>query len=321
MKIKVFVDGQEGTTGLQIHERLNKRDDIELLEIDSELRKDPEARAKLINASDITFLCLPDVAAKESALLCTNPKTKIIDASTAHRTNPLWAYGLPELSLEYREQIRESHRIANPGCHATAFNLGLFPLTSKKLLPRDTQVSAYGITGYSGGGKKLISEYETEINNAKAAGKESFIFAPSPYALALTHKHLPEMQQYTELKNPPLFSPILGPFYKGMAVSINLFASQFTHKMTPEGLTEVFQSHYEGCSFIEIMPYENVPGLHNGRLDCTVCNDTNKARIQIFGNENLMQVTTIIDNLGKGASGAAVQNMNIALGLDEGISL
>lgn len=321
MKIKVFVDGQEGTTGLQIHERLNKRDDIEILEIDSALRKDPEARAKLINSSDVTFLCLPDVAAKESVALCTNPKTKIIDASTAHRTNPLWAYGLPELSLDFREQIRQSHRIANPGCYASAFILGVYPLTSKGLLPKETFVSAYGISGYSGGGKKLISEYETEIQNAKANNLESSIFAPSPYALGLSHKHLPEMQKYTNLQNTPFFNPVLGPFYKGMAVTVSLFASQLTKKMTPEGITELFKMHYEGSSFIEVMPYEEAPILNHGRLNCTVCNNTNKARIQVFGNENLMQVTTIIDNLGKGASGAAVQNMNIALDLEEGLGL
>lgn len=321
MKFKVFVDGQEGTTGLQIHERLNKRDDIELLTIDPALRKDPEARAKLINASDVTFLCLPDFASKESASLCTNQKTIIIDASTAHRTNPLWAYGLPELSSSQREIIRQSHRIANPGCHATAFILGVYPLVSKGILPKNTLLSAYGITGYSGGGKQLIAEFETEMADSCAKNKESFIFAPSPYALTLAHKHLPEMQKYSDLDEVPFFSPILGPFYKGMAVTVPLFAKQFTQKITPEALTEVLQKHYEGCSFIDVMPYEEVSTLKNGRLDCTVCNDTNKARLQVFGNSNLMQITTIIDNLGKGASGAAVQNMNIALGLDEGLSL
>ncbi|HHX14571.1 MAG TPA: N-acetyl-gamma-glutamyl-phosphate reductase [Fibrobacter sp.] len=321
MKFKVFVDGQEGTTGLQIHERLNKRDDIEILTIDPALRKDPEARAKLINASDVTFLCLPDFASKESATLCTNPKTIIIDASTAHRTNPNWAYGLPELSLSHREAIRQSHRIANPGCHASAFILGVYPLISKGILPKNTLLTAYGITGYSGGGKQLISDYETEMAEARSKNQESFIFAPSSYALSLEHKHLPEMQKYAELEEVPHFSPILGPFYKGMAVTVPLFLKQLNQKINPEGLTEILQKHYEGCSFIEVMPYEETPVLQNGRLDCTVCNDTNKARLQVFGNSNLMQITTIIDNLGKGASGAAVQNMNIALGLDEGLSL
>lgn len=316
MKFKVFVDGQEGTTGLQIQERLLKRSDVEILQIDSHLRKDSKARAKLINSSDITFLCLPDFAAKESATLCTNPNTRIIDASTAHRTHPDWAYGLPELSSTFREDIKKSRRISNPGCHSTAFILGVYPLITNGILPKSTLFSIYSITGYSGGGKQLIEDYESKIQASNSQTNES-IFAPSPYALSLTHKHIPEMKKYCELEHTPFFNPILGPFYKGMAVTTSLFPSQFSKKISPKNLVEILSTHYKDSHFIEVMPFEEQPTLNNGRLDCTICNDTNKAKLYVFGNSEVMQVTTIIDNLGKGASGAAIQNMNICLGLDE----
>ena len=318
---KVFVDGEAGTTGLQIYERLAKRTDIEVLRIDPELRKDVNERKRLINESDVTFLCLPDAAATESAALCENPNTCVIDASTAHRVNPVWTYGMPELSAAQREAISKSKRIANPGCHASGFILGVYPLVAAGILPKSANVSAYSITGYSGGGKKLIAEYEEEAALAHKAGESKAIMAPAPYALALSHKHLPEMKKYCELENTPFFNPVLGPFYKGMAVTVSIFANALNKKLGPEGLTEVLAKHYEGSRFVKVMPYEAAPVLFNGRLDPTVCNDTNNARIQVFGNENVMQVTTIIDNLGKGASGAAIQNMNIALGLDETTSL
>lgn len=318
---KVFVDGQEGTTGLQIYDRLAKRDDVEVLRIDPELRKDVNERQKLINASDITFLCLPDAAAKESASLCTNPNTCIIDASTAHRVNPDWTYGMPELSTEQRSAIAKSKRIANPGCHATGFILGVHPLVAAGILPKSTNLAAYSITGYSGGGKKLIAEYEDEAALSHKTGESLGIMAPAPYALALAHKHLPEMKQYCGLDTAPFFNPVLGPYYKGMAVTVAIFKNQLTKDVSPEGLTEIIAKHYEGSAFVKVMPFGSTESLLNNRLNPTVCNDTNNARIQVFGNENVMQVTTIIDNLGKGASGAAIQNMNIALGLDETISL
>ena len=318
---KVFVDGEAGTTGLQIYERLAKRTDIEVLRIDPELRKDVNERKRLINESDVTFLCLPDAAATESAALCENPNTCVIDASTAHRVNPAWTYGMPELSVAQREAISKSKRIANPGCHASGFILGVYPLVAAGILPKSANVSAYSITGYSGGGKKLIAEYEEEAALAHKAGESKAIMAPAPYALALSHKHLPEMKKYCELENTPFFNPVLGPFYKGMAVTVSIFANALNKKLGPEGITEVLAKHYEGRRFVKVMPYEAAPVLFNGRLDPTVCNDTNNAHIQVFGNENVMQVTTIIDNLGKGASGAAIQNMNIALGLDETTSL
>lgn len=322
---KIFVDGEAGTTGLQIYERLAKRNDVEVLRIDPELRKDVNERQKLINASDVTFLCLPDAAAMESAALCTNPDTCIIDASTAHRVNPDWTYGMPELSAEQRKAISKSKRIANPGCHATGFILGVHPLIASGILPKNLNLAAYSITGYSGGGKKLIAEYETAEAMAHKAGESLGIMAPAPYALALSHKHLPEMKKYCELESAPFFNPVLGPFYKGMAVTVAIFGNQLTKNVGPEGLTEILKKHYEGSNFVTVMPYEatpvSSPAILNGRLNPTICNDTNNACIHVFGNENIMQVTTIIDNLGKGASGAAIQNMNIALGLDECLSL
>lgn len=318
---KVFVDGEAGTTGLQIYDRLAKRTDIEVLRINPELRKDVAERKRLINESDVTFLCLPDAAAIESAALCDNPDTRVIDASTAHRVNPDWTYGMPELSLDKREAISKAKRIANPGCHASGFILGAYPLIQCGLLPHSAHLAAYSITGYSGGGKKLIAEYEAPEAMTHGAGESKAIMAPAPYGLALAHKHLPEMKKICGLENAPFFNPVLGPFYKGMAVTIALFPSEMTRKVTPEEVTDILARHYEGSRFVKVMPYEKAPVLFNGRLDPTVCNDTNNARIQVFGNENIMQVTTIIDNLGKGASGAAIQNMNIALGLDEGLGL
>ena len=321
MAFKIFVDGEAGTTGLQIRERLSKRSDLEILTIDPELRKDVNERQKLINASDVTFLCLPDAAAIESAALCTNPDTCIIDASTAHRTNPDWTYGLPELSANHRAAIAKSKRIANPGCHASGFILGVYPLVSAGILPKSANLACYSITGYSGGGKKLIAEYEATENMGHASLESKAIMAPAPYALALSHKHLPEMKKVCGLDNAPFFNPVLGPFYKGMAVTVAIFANELSKPMGPEALRDAIAAHYEGSHFVKVMPYEAAPVLFNGRLDPTVCNDTNEAHIHVFGNDRVMQVTTIIDNLGKGASGAAVQNMNIALGLDESISL
>ncbi len=225
---KIFVDGEAGTTGLQIYERLAKRQDVEILRIQPELRKDPAERARLINSSDVTFLCLPDAAAVESAALCTNPKTKIIDASTAHRTNPDWAYGLPELSSDFRKQIESGTRIANPGCHATGFILGVYPLIAAGLLQNSADLATYSLTGYSGGGKKMIASYEADGAQQSHPGESPRLFAPRPYALGHHHKHLPEMQKICGLENAPLFNPIVGPYYKGMAVSTAIFQNALT---------------------------------------------------------------------------------------------
>jgi len=242
MSYKVFVDGQEGTTGLQINEYLAKRADIELLKIDSDKRKDLAERKRLINASDVTFLCLPDDAAKESVSLVDNPNTCIIDASTAHRVNPDWVFGLPELAKDQRAKIRASKRIANPGCHASAFILALRPLVAAGLLPADTPVAANSITGYSGGGKKMIEHYESPAR----------INAPRPYALGLTHKHLPEMCAYTGLTVAPIFQPIVGPFYKGLAVTAFLHPQQFSRKATPAEVQAILAEYYAEEAFIRV---------------------------------------------------------------------
>ena len=321
MKFRVFVDGEAGTTGLQIYERLSKRDDVEILRIAPELRKDAEERKRLMNDSDVTFLCLPDAAATESASLCTNPKTRIIDASTAHRTNPAWAYGLPELSPEFRKAIQKNPRNANPGCHASGFILGVYPLIAAGLLKKNADLATYSLTGYSGGGKKMIANYETEGAQVSHPGMSPRLFAPRPYALGHHHKHLPEMQKVCGLENPPIFNPIVGPYYKGMAVSTAIVPSSLKKNVSASDLQEVLATHYADSRFVKVLPYEEEPTLDAGSLDPTECNNTNEAHLYVFGKGKALQVTVIIDNLGKGASGAAIQNMNIALGLDEGIGL
>ncbi len=315
MTYKVFVDGQEGTTGLQINEYLAKRSDVELLKIDSDKRKDLAERKRLINESDVTFLCLPDDAAKESVTLVDNPKTCIIDASTAHRVNPAWTFGLPELDKDQREKIRASKRIANPGCHATAFILALRPLVASGLLPADTQIAANSITGYSGGGKKMIADYEA------ASASLTQLKAPRAYALGLTHKHLPEMQAYTGLTAAPIFQPIVGPFYKGLAVTAYLHPKQFTRKASPADVQKILADYYVGEAFIRVAPFDLEGSTEGGFFNVEANNDTNRVDLFVFGNEERMLVVARLDNLGKGASGAAVQAMNVHLGVEESLGL
>ena len=311
MTHKVFVDGQEGTTGLQINEYLGKRADIKLLKIDSGKRKDLAERKRLINASDVTFLCLPDDAARESVTLVDNPDTCIIDASTAHRVHPAWTFGLPELAPDQRAKIRASKRIANPGCHATAFILALRPLVASGLVAVDTQMAANSITGYSGGGKSMIAHYESPAR----------IDTPRPYALALTHKHLPEMQAYTGLTAAPIFQPIVGPFYKGLAVSVFLHPRQFTRKAGPAGVRKLLADYYAGEPFIRVAPLDLEANTEGGFFDVQGSNDSNRVDLFVFGNDERMLVVGRLDNLGKGASGAAVQAMNVHLGVAESLGL
>lgn len=311
MTHKVFVDGQEGTTGLQINEYLGKRADIDLLKIDSGKRKDLAERKRLINASDVTFLCLPDDAARESVTLVDNPDTCIIDASTAHRVHPAWTFGLPELAPDQRAKIRASKRIANPGCHASAFILALRPLVASGLVAVDTQMAANSITGYSGGGKSMIAHYESPAR----------IDAPRPYALALTHKHLPEMQAYTGLTAAPIFQPIVGPFYKGLAVSVFLHPRQFTRKAGPAGVRKLLADYYAGEPFIRVAPLDLEANTEGGFFDVQGSNDSNRVDLFVFGNDERMLVVGRLDNLGKGASGAAVQAMNVHLGVAESLGL
>lgn len=315
MKYSVFVDGQEGTTGLEINERLSKRTDIEVLRIDPERRKDPEERRRLLNEADIAFLCLPDAASRESVSLVTNNKTRIIDASTAHRTDPDWTYGLPELSRSQRALIKDSPRVSVPGCHATGFNLALYPLVREGIVPGDYPVTCQSITGYSGGGKRLIEQYEAADLNKKN------LKSPRFYALTLNHKHLPEMQKVSGLLYPPVFTPVVGEFYRGMAVAITLIKRLLNKKVTAKEVAGLMADYYTSERFVSVMPYESEKYLDNGFFDATGCNNTNKVEIFVFGHSEQILVVSRLDNLGKGASGAAVQNMNIMLGVDEGTGL
>lgn len=324
MKHRIFVDGQEGTTGLRIHEYLAQRNDVEVLRIDPERRKDVAERARLLNAADVAFLCLPDAASREAAALVTNPHTCLIDASTAHRTAPGWAFGLPELAPGQRAAIRASKRIANPGCHASAFILLLRPLVDAGLVPADTPVTATSITGYSGGGKSMIRDYEAAPLTATPGGHTapcSPLAAPRPYALALEHKHLPEMKTHTGLASPPVFMPIVGPFYKGLAVSVPLHQSQLTGRDGASGLHAALSERYAGERFIRVMPLRDEATLADGFFDVQACNGTNRVDLFVFASDTQTLLMARLDNLGKGASGAAVQSMNVHLGLDEGLGL
>ena len=311
MSYKVFVDGQEGTTGLQINEYLAKRADVTLLKIDADKRKDLAERKRLINASDVTFLCLPDDAAKESVSLVDNPNTCIIDASTAHRVNPEWVFGLPELAPDQRRKLRGAKRIANPGCHATGFILALKPLVAAGLLPADTQIAANSITGYSGGGKKMIEHYQSPAR----------IDAPRPYGLTLAHKHLPEMCAYTGLTVAPIFQPIVGPFYKGMAITAYLHPQQLTKKLSPNDIQHLLAEYYAGEQFIRVAPVDHDSNTEGGFFNVEANNDSNRVDLFVFGNDERMLLVARLDNLGKGASGAAVQAMNVHLGIEEGLGL
>ena len=312
---KVFVDGQEGTTGLQIRERLQIRKDIEVLQIEPEKRKDLEERKRLINDADIVYLCLPDEAARESVSMVENNVTRIIDASTAHRTNEAWAYGFPELSPSHREKIRNSARVSVPGCYATGFSALMFPLVKEGLVQNDYPVTCHAVSGYSGGGKKRIAEY------AAADPADESMRSPRFYALELKHKHIPEMQKVSELSQQPLFTPIIGPYYKGMTVAIPLFSSLLPGKSSAAAICEFLSSYYKDQRFIKVYPFGSEGGIVNGFLDATGCNGTNMLEIYVTGNENHILLTSRLDNLGKGASGAAVQCMNIMLGLDEDVGL
>jgi N-acetyl-gamma-glutamyl-phosphate reductase len=313
MTYKVFVDGQEGTTGLRIHEVLAGRSDIEVLRIDSDKRKDSAERARLLNAADVAFLCLPDAASREAAAMIDNPNTCLIDASTAHRTVPGWTFGMPELCAGQREAIRAAKRIANPGCHASAFILALRPLVDAGLVPAGLPVSATSLTGYSGGGKSMIAEFE--------AGGNARLQSPRPYSLGLAHKHLPEMKAHTGLTTTPVFMPIVGNFYKGLAVSVPLHLSQLKAGTTAAMLQQCLAERYADEAFVHVLPLGDAANLDGGFFDVQACNDTNRVDIGVFGNDEQVVLIARLDNLGKGASGAAVQAMNVHLGVAEGLGL
>ncbi|WP_069999343.1 N-acetyl-gamma-glutamyl-phosphate reductase [Cellulosilyticum sp. I15G10I2] len=318
-KFNVYVDGQAGTTGLKINERLVSHPYINILTIAEDKRKDYNARKEMINSADIVFLCLPDDASREAVSMVepANVHTKIIDASTAHRTHPDWTYGIPELSPEAREQIAASSRTSVPGCYASAFILPVYPLVKAGIIPADYPVTCHGISGYSGAGKPMIAEYNHEDRDTLYPYHGS----PRHYGLGLTHKHIPEMKQKTGLKYAPIFSPIIADYYKGLAVSLQFHTRLLGKSVTSLDVHAYLADYYSGQNFVKVMDFN--PTSCNGEpfFNPLACNDTNMAEIFVFGNNDQIMIMTRLDNLGKGASGAAVQNMNIMLGLDETISL
>lgn len=299
---KIFIDGGSGTTGLRIRERLSERKDIEIITIDENLRHDTKARKNAINTSDISFLCLPDDAAKEAVSLVDNNKTVIIDTSTAHRTNNEWTYGFPEIS-DFRERIKTSKRIANPGCHASGFIALVSPLVSNGLLKSDANLSCFSLTGYSGGGKKMISEYESGHVNTLLNG-------PRQYALSQNHKHLREMKKICKIENYPIFCPIVAPFFSGMEVTVPVFKSNLNG--TFKDIEEIYSSVYNG----KTVHYDRNSD-ENGFMSASAFSGRDDMQISIFGNDDRILLISRFDNLGKGASGSAIQNMNIILGTEE----
>ena len=315
MKKKIFIDGSEGTTGLRINERFEGRDDIEILKINPELRKDPTEIKKLINQSDVTFLCLPDAAAIEAADMVENDNTVIIDTSTAHRTMEGWAYGCPELSKEHREKIKNGKRIAVPGCYATGFIMATYPLVNKGIMHKDYPVSIFAISGYSGGGKKLIGVYEEE-------GRDAKYDSARVYGLSQSHKHLKEMKAITGLDTEPLFSPLTTNYYSGMIVEIPIYTKLLKEKKTPEQLRDFLADYYKDEKFVNVLPF-GFEEKEGGALFSDAKSGWDGIEILVTGNDERALIMTRFDNLGKGASGAAVQCLNIVLGCseDKGLNL
>lgn len=310
MAYKVFIDGKEGTTGLKIFQRFENRTDLEILLISEEKRKDLSERAKLINSSDFTFLCLPDDAAKESVSLCTNPKVKIIDASTAHRTNSDWVYGFPELSAEFRNKIEHSSRVAVPGCYASGFASIVYPLIKNNIIAPDYPVVCHAVSGYSGAGKKAITQYE-------AADRNSSLDSPRLYALTQEHKHLPEMQKISGLSYKPIFNPYVCDYFQGMTVTIGFYTRLMQKKLTGQELTQIYQEHYNSSNFVKCADFLGEGILNEPFIPANTLAQTNNMQLFVYGNQERLVVTSRFDNLGKGASGAAVQCMNIMMGIDE----
>lgn len=307
MSVKIYVDGQEGTTGLKILERFEGRSDIEILKIDEDKRKDLSERKRLINSSDYTFLCLPDAAAREAVSLVENDKVRIIDASTAHRTNPDWAYGFPELSESHREKIRTGKRVAVPGCYASGFISLMYPLVSAGIIPKDYPVVAHAISGYSGAGKKAIAVYEGE-------NKPVEFYSPRQYALPQQHKHLPEMMKISGLLYEPVFNPYICDFFSGMTVTIPIITRLLPKKYAVEDIKKALSEHYKGQKLVRVCDSEILP---DGFLAANTLSGRNDMQIFVCGNNDRIVLCSRLDNLGKGASGAAVQCLNIMMGTEE----
>lgn len=302
---KVFIDGQAGTTGLKLAERLQARSDLQLIQIDEAARKNKQARRQCIAEADIAFFCLPDAAAIEAVELAEDTDTVLIDASTAHRTVPGWAYGFPELSDTFKNNIINGQRIAVPGCHASGFNAIVYPLITCGLLPKDYPIVCYSVTGYTGGGKSMIAEYEDPNRNTE-------LDAPRQYALTQQHKHLKEMVAVNGLERTPVFAPIVADFPRGMVVSVPLFAGLLTRRATVQDVRDIFKKHYDQKPFVKVRE-----AREDGMIGANNFAGRDDMEIEVGGNDERILVTARFDNLGKGASGAAVQCMNLVLGTDE----
>lgn len=308
---KVFIDGHNGTTGLKIHQRLQTRNDIELLDISDADRKVAEVKQEVIGNADLVILCLPDDAARQSVNFKSN-STRFIDASTAHRVDAKWTYGLPELNASQRDSISTSKYISNPGCWATGFLLPISPLIEAGLLPETSQLTANGVSGYSGGGRSMIEQYEKQTSE-----HQDDLWFTRPYALGLTHKHLPEMTKFAKLENEPLFQPSVGHYHQGMLVSIPVFTDQFESTVTINNIYDCLQERFSQEACVNIHKPNDQDALQDGFLDPQLNNHTNRLDIFVFGHERQILLISVLDNLGKGASGAAVQNLNLMLGMPE----